>query len=312
MNQYTLGTLVFGGTGTFTLNGVTDRRVNPGIKEHITAAAGQPGPSHVTIMNQEPSYSATVTDVAKCLTNLGILPVEVNSGGSGLTSATAYFTRVQDLGVRGGNSTAAKIASTRGLIVPRTLTCRQNSVATLSLDFWPTSADGTTNPIAITTGLTLPETPAITEIYTLGPVDVNGTTVPNVVGWSLDFGLDCRVKYEAGYAYPTFVAAWTQEPSLRIQTEDGISLSTYGVSGTAQGATASHLYLAKTTLAGLRVADATTEHVKITVNASQGLVYVGDIGGSNNGETTSEAIFRPIVGSSAILTVSGASAITRV
>lgn len=307
----TIGALDFTGGGAFQLRQLNQLSFDPAIQTVMNHAAGQAAPSYVGVMSQSPMISGTTTEIARFLTNCNYLTgMAVVSTGS-VTGLDAYISYMPNLGVRGGTSTHIKLGGiTKALMIPKQLTANQDAEATLTFDIILITADGVTYPWTFTGSVSLPTAGYADEKFTLGPVTVNGTAVSGVRGLTYDFGLKIDAKRDSGNPFPIYVVTLTQNPKLTIKSEDPNNMNVFGPSGAAQGVTASTFYLRKLSKGALRTADATAEHIKITMNASQGMVIPGALSGSNNSDISIDLTAMPIAGSSAILTLSAASAIT--
>ena len=81
-----------------------------------------------------------------------------------------------------------------------------------------------------------------------------------------------------------------------------------GLSGAAQGATDSVVYLRKLAKNGTRTADATAEHISFTID--DGMMYCSDITNRHGQRIGTEIVIHPIYdGSIAILVIDPACAI---
>ena len=90
--------------------------------------------------------------------------------------------------------------------------------------------------------------------------------------------------------------------------QDALSLNTFGLDGTAQGATDSYVYFKKVAEGGTRVADATAEHIKF--NVDEGIITVDSTDADDGGIATSTVrITTTYDGTNAPIVVSTTSAI---
>lgn len=308
-NVYSLGAFVVSGTSAFTLKGVEQRQHDPGLTIDEIMAGGQPYPSYVTNMQISPVKTLTVSDLSTLLANVS--PI----AGLGLPSSTdyttldTYYTALQDGGVRKGASSHMKVRANKALIVINSISANQGQHATAEVSVH-TTYDGTNAPLVFTTGVSLPSTPAVSELFTMGPAVINGTTLSDVTSWKIDFNPTVKTVSSDSGQYPTFAAIFSMSPMITITTNDVAALNTYTLAGTAVNTSGTYVYLKAMTNMGAQVADATTSHIKMALSNSQGLVNVGSYGGSNTDNSTGTIIIRPISGSSAILTTTTGVAIS--
>lgn len=306
---HTLGAIVFTGTSAFSLNQLTERSVNPNLTKVTNMASGRPAPSWVAAMFAEPMISASTTEIARALTNLDPLVGLKVKAATAYADLTAYFTQLENQAARSGASAHFKVATSLALVVPVQLSVQQDQEATLSFEVHCLSTDGFTAPWSCTDSVSLPATPVVDEKFTLGPSTINGTDTKGVVGLTYDFGLKVTKVRTDGFVYPPFACIETQEPKLTIATNYVPNLSTFGITGVAQGGTASDFWLRKILNLSTRVADTEEEHIRIRVNADQALIESGPYSGGNNNLAAGEIVFTPIEGGSSLISIAPAAAI---
>lgn len=307
-NIMTLREIVLGGGSPVYFVQCTQRSIDPGTGLVMNRAAGQPEVSWVSVMDMKPQTGFSSTEITRMLS-----AIDYQSGcgvGSGLTytSCDLYFEKAKDLGTRTTGSSKMKIATTRGLIIPGELSVRQGGEATMSATYYNTTTDGTTAPWTISTGQAASSaTMTVDQKYTLGKCTINGSQVNGVQGWSISFGCEYELISCDGGPYAVYCWIKTNNPVLKIQTNDPVNLSTYGMEGTAI-TSSTDLYLTALASNGTRVANGTTSHIRIRVNT--GLATVGAVSGNNNDAAACELTLTPTKQSGTFLTVSTGVAIS--
>lgn len=276
-NVYTIGSIVATGTPAFNLDGVRSSSASPGAQLLIERAAGQADPTHISIISQTPTITWTTTDIATAIGSIGISGASVLSGA--ITSLDMFLTKMQEGGVRASGSVNGRIRAVQGLILPRQITVSQGQAAEMTCEFIATY-DGSNNPFAYSFSTALPHTPSIDELFTMGPISFNGTTLAGCQSLTIDFGLSEATLASCGEVFPTFAGIATREPFIEVSLLEADYTNTFGISGTAQSSTDSVVYLQKISENGTRVADGTAEHISITLD--DGLITVNEVGGSNN------------------------------
>lgn len=274
---YTIGAIVVSGSPAFNLDGITQSSANTGAEILIQRAAGQADPTHTSVISQSPMISWTTTDIATALGSIALSGLPIVSTAS--TSLDMYLTKMQEGGVRASGSVNGRIRAVEGLILPRQISVSQGQVATLTMDFIATY-DGTNAPFQYSVTSALPHVPSIDEIFTMGPVKFNGTTLAGCQSLTIDFGLSAATLASCGNLFPTFAGIATREPYIEVTSLEADYMSTFGISGTAQGATDSVVYLQKQEENAVRLAAATAEHISFKLD--DGIITVSEIGGSNN------------------------------
>jgi hypothetical protein len=141
------------------------------------------------------------------------------------------------------------------------------------------SVDGETQPLATTTGVAL-QTMVVDQKWTLGYASLNGTELDNTE-LEIDSGITINQKGSGADIFNTNLNVNRRSPVARVKTLDPSMYSTHDLDGTAIGASHCDFYLRKIQPAGLRVADATTGHIRFRFLQDQGMIIPGDDSGSD-------------------------------
>ena len=120
-----------------------------------------------------------------------------------------------------------------------------NTTPLVTFDVIGVNAAGTVSPVVRTASQSLPALAYTREVFTLGPVKLNGTAVDGVQEVTIDFGIKEEVKAGSGALYPQLVAISEIRPRVTVRVNDESALATLGLQGVAQGATDSLIYLRK-------------------------------------------------------------------
>jgi hypothetical protein len=207
MNNYTLNAFVAGAT---TINGITDQRADPKFEETLLRGNGGFMPTFSAMLKQEPLLGFTTLDIS---TALGVTTTK----GASVSTAVLWFQPLTNQGQRG--TSGLKLTAANGLIVPKTLKASQGKEATLEVDLYAISADGTTAPLIAGTG-TVAAGGGVDALFTLGPVTIGGTAIGGIQELSIDFGIKVIVRSSDGQIYPTFACVDEMRPKLTIKTTD--------------------------------------------------------------------------------------------
>lgn len=286
------------------LDGIEEQSIPTGIREIIKAADGQVDPTYAAIMEQDPKMTFRTCHIASFLGLCGI-------GGLAISSTVIlYFQKTDPSGTRvsGSNHRTATIAA--GMVIPRNISAAQGQDAKLTFDVIAISSDGLTAPITFATGVALPTLSGVTELFTLGPLQINGgTTEEGIQSFDFDFGIKEKLMRHGGLVYPVRVHIESREPMAKWKHSDASKLATLGLSGTAQGASASIAWLRKMAREATRVANVTAQHISFTFY--DGIFKVTNVGGSHPSEQSVDIELKPISdGSNPIVAISAAAAIT--
>ena len=246
------------GTGP-TLSVITDYELVGGLADLVVFPAGHPQPMFLASRSQVPEVRMTTTQINSVLTGCGLFGV--NSGLSDF-----YWKKVSDLGVRVADATLEHLrfrANQSYTYWTRVGATHQES-ATIDVRVM-TGFDGANNPLIPAGSLALSGTPAHGNLYTLGPVKLNGSFIPGVVGWDLDLRVETFEVASDGDPFTTFLAIKSIAPEVVIRTKESPVWTTYGANGAA--VTALDLFLRRRQPDGTNFADGSASHVKFSATA---------------------------------------------
>lgn len=249
---HTLYAVDAGGT---LISGITDQAVNPQAQELLIGGDGATEPQLATVMGAAPQVDFSTVSLASALTAVGLAGLNLTTN-----PAVFFWQQCADGGLRAGALSHLKASMAKGLLLPVRLTARQGDAAELqitALAKW----DGTNDPIVLTANQSLTGSPNMGELFTLGPVAVNGSAVPGVVEVSIDFAISLYAPRADGDLYPRFIGIKGRQPVVRVRSLELLTQSTFGLTGAATTTWAT--YFRKKSTTG-NVADATAQHVKVS------------------------------------------------
>ncbi len=289
------------------LDQVQNFECSPAIAKTVQASDGAVDPTYVAVMSQSPRITFGSTALATILGSCGISGAVIDADGT-YPGLVCWFQKMAEGGVRASGSNHLKLTAKEGILVPRSISAGMDGPATMTLEAVLTY-DGTNDPIVIADSQALSGSPAVGELFTVGPVSINGTTLEGIQSIEIDFGIQVTVQGGDGQVWPTYCAIMSRGPSIRVRTTDVSSLSTFGLTGTAQGATDSVVYLRKVDEGGTRVADGTAQHLSFTVD--EGHISVEGANVSQDGAAMADVTITPTYdGTAAIMVISTGTAIT--
>ena len=289
------------------LDQISNFRCSPEIARVVLAADGSVDPTYVAVMSQVPKVRFTSTALATILGACGISGAIIDSDAT-YPGLECWFQKMAEGGVRASGASHLKLTVNEGILVPITIRAGMDEPASIDLEA-TCSYDGSNDPIVIADSQSLSGSPAVGELFTVGPVKINGTTLEGIQDATIDLGIQVLAQRGDGQVWPTYVAIMSRRPSIRVRTTDVVSLDTFGLSGAAQGATDSVVYFRKVSEGGTRVADGTAEHISLTID--EGHISVEDVTAGQDGPGMSEVLVTPTYDeTAAILVISTATAIT--
>lgn len=287
-NKFTLFGINVAGT---LFSGVQRTRHSMGIQDIVVAADGRVDPTFAAMAQQIPTIGFSSMHVGAILNGFpsGPLSGKILTTGNVLT---AYFQRVLEGGTRDSGNTAIRAVINEGLLIPRSISARLNQPAVIDIEAHATY-DGTNDPIVYTQNVAISGTPAVTEAFMPGPVKINGTTIKAVESITIDFAIRIQNLFdndEKGY-WPSHLWIVERRPTIRFTTHDMAVLSSAGLSGVAQGATDSLVYLRSMERNSVPYTDASLEHIKFSID--DGRIKIDEIDASHPDGTMATVLIEP-------------------
>tara|TARA_R100000808_G_scaffold19496_1_gene42293 strand:+ start:10166 stop:11095 length:930 start_codon:yes stop_codon:yes gene_type:complete len=154
--------------------------------------------------------------------------------------------------------------TTNALLTIQSMSASQGGLATMVARLLPVW-DGSTDPIVFTGSLGNLPASAVSEFFTLGRIDINGTDIGAVTDVSVDYQVEYEEVADSGEAYITYGGIQRFSPRISITSRDVTLMRTYGTAGTAL--TSFELYWRHLAANGNVVANGTATHIKMTATA---------------------------------------------
>jgi hypothetical protein len=280
----------------FVFNQNGDIQVPHNVELALNRGSGSITPGYVAVMSAKPMITWTTTEIARVMAVVPPMTGLLVATGQTYTSADFLFMRQTKGGTLYSGSNHLMVSAAAGMAVCKTLSAQQDGEANLAMEFSPYSTNGTTAQISYNAASSAPTGVIPSEKFTLGPVKVNGTAIDGLQGVEVDFGVVIKLMGANGNALPEFANIESITPKITIRGTDLSYAATVGLLGLTQGATQTDIYFRKLALGGSRVADATAEHVRIRINANQGMHVVESMGGSEVQDAEVSFTLQPIEG----------------
>lgn len=285
---------------------ISNQNVDTGITELLLSADGDVDNTFVALQSQNPRIGLTTSALATVLASCGISGLKIDSDVDD-DGAECWFQKMDEGGVRATGANHYKLTVNEGLLLPRGISAPNDGHATMDMELIITY-DGTNDPIVIASSQSLEGSPSVGEVFTCGKVVINGAQLEGIQNIDIDFGLSELVLSADGQLWPTFAAIQGRAPSITIRTTDVGSLSTFGLTGDAQGATDSLIYLRKFSEGSGRVADNVAEHISFSID--DGMIYVTAVDGDSDSPQMADVKITPTYdGSNAVMVINTATTI---
>lgn len=249
--------------------------LNGTVTQPLTRAAGVLRP--IADGETDPGVAALATMVDGVA--LGCLGVDDLFAITGLRGAAVtnvvWWAVVRGAAAKSGSSVHTKFTAATAFVAPGAITCEHAGNAAMSAIVTPYKSDGT-NPIAVATNQALSDTTGngATKLFTLGSLEVNGTTIGGLTSFSMEFGVSTSSVMNDSAIHPKEVVCESASPVLRFSTTDIETAANLVGAGVALSSLT--FYLRKRSGAGF-VADGTAEHIKF--EAENGVVVPDGMSG---------------------------------
>jgi len=231
-------------------------------------------PQFVSVLQAEPRVQIQTGDLSTLLTKISL------TAGYYMTGSSIVLP-FQERAVGGTfASTSNTLSMTRAFGHIASIEAQQGQAAVASLELIPLW-DGSTLPIVISTGVTL-DAQAFNNEYSLGPAKIGSAALPGLISVTVNPGFRVNLTKHQGNAYTREAFIQIVEPSI-----------TWTIEGTGMQSTLTNLfkaisstaiqYLRKRTAGGTYVADATSEHIALTLTGGMTVTDTTEASGQENG-----------------------------
>jgi len=292
MNTYGIYAVGVGASGSIGL--IQSQNLNPGISHILNSGSGDIDAKFGAILSQAPTASFTTRAVSTALGLIGIDGLALNAEGP----LTLYMEKRAQGGLKTAGSVHTKAVIDGGIVVPQTLSCSQDALATISYLVQAADAAGdATNPLTITESQALAGTAHLDEAYTISPVLIGEGEIDGIQSINVDFGIDLVVSKGGGSVFPQEVAMIKRQPVLTFTTLDAAITATIAEGGMSLAAGATFQLQAVTK-------SSVPSGAGITIEVGAGIAYATALGGDHQGNQTFAVTIIPTVsGTDAILVV---------
>jgi len=298
---YTIGPITIGGASPSVLDQITDVGYTDGVRQVLESVGGAVDASFVALASQEQQLTFTTTQLETLLSLNSAAFLIDGMALDGTDVATVYLTKLAEGGTRTTGATHISATVNKGIVTCTGITAAVGDRATASVRLTPTY-DQTNDPVAVSTSASLPASLDADQLFTIGPVNINGSISldDEVRSITLDPGIDLITIVGSASPWPTFAAIQSRAPTIRITANAADLLDTIGTGALA--ITSGYLYLRKLEEGGHAYADDESEHIKITFY--EGLARVSTLTGTHPTLAAPEVIIQPTYdGTNDILTV---------
>jgi len=247
--------------------GIRSLGVDPSLRTALEAADGSPYATFGSLVAGAPGMTLSTSDLKTFLDQCGVAGMLVDAD-AGHPGVVGYFQKMAAGGTRDALGAGTHVSTTfsDGLLVPRRLSAAHGGTAVLEAALVGAKADGTV-PYALNEAdsLTAATYPAVSSVWTVGPVKLNATPLAGVQSVAVDFGLAVTAEAADGDLYPSVASILSIRPSISVTSRHVDITGTLTEAGVEYAASQVVVYLRKRDEGGAYVADGTAEHVKFTL-----------------------------------------------
>jgi len=240
---------------------------NPEVQND--SGIGTPFPQFVAITAQKPRIQFATRAVQAALAVTGSTGAKID----GTNNLTSQLAKLGDDGLPVAANEHRTYTATRGLLIPRRLTCQHRQSAQLDVEALLFSSDGAAHPLTIADNVALFTLVRDNIQHTLGAITLG------ITGSVINFGCAQSVSIDFGQNAETIGCGsdlydrHMHQPSVKpVITLTGLSAAAFGSTGVppvgkALDHTETMIILRKRSLDGIGfVANAEDEHIAITCN----------------------------------------------
>jgi hypothetical protein len=258
-NRYSGYCAKFVGGSTLDLVQCHSVSVNPGASKVTIIPSGALNPLAIPMMFAAPTVTLRTHDIAAVLA-----AVSITNGLPITSSALIQYQGRDDGATFTGSNTHTVLSATKGWLGITGITASQDSPAEVTLGFWALY-DGTNLPFVTDGTASLTSTPAFGSMFSLGPVYINSVELAGIQSWSCSPGINYQVNRESGDVFARTGSIHSRNPTFTFSGFKASLLESGLFNQSLAGTFAA--YARKMVHGGSRVADATTEHVKLSAAA---------------------------------------------
>ena len=287
----------------------TDVRYNNQFQEFLERSTSEVQPQHTGAFGATPMIefgSRQIKDILDECTDTAI--------AKAYTSGTTilYYRKGKNRGTREAVDAGTTVHDrfdmlNSAFLYWQSLSAEQRGFAEMDCTIMGISTDGSTAPILHVGSAELSAaSSAVSHLYTMGKIELNGTAIDSVRSTSLQNNLTVTPEDADGNDFPQYAEIEDSSPRVIIETNDVSIFDDYGEQGVAL--TSMNLYFRKMSKGSSGpIADVTAEHIKIT--ASAGSIFATEGSGNKARFQIVVLLEKPAAGTDAF-TVNTASAIT--
>jgi len=275
------------------------------LEELTEFASGDWAPSFTGSKSGAPEFQIEATDIQAVL---GLMTDEELTADLSATNVDLFFRQAKPHALRYDEGDAEHMVyrlTSNAMAYWTQIQANQNDESRISLTVCAMD-NGSNAPLIQTPSQTIDVAGLIANLWTLGPIEINGSEVPGVQSMTWTNNLEIEKVSESGSEYPTLLVARQARPVVRIEGLDLEELDSIVTEIEGEELTELVVYLRKRRQSRINFGDADTVHLKFT--ATKGTAKILQTQGERGTDSIEIHLQRPTAGG-ALFTVATGQAI---
>lgn len=221
MQNYTIFPAIF---DALTVNHMIGLDFSSNIQKLIAMAGGSVDPAFIAEVVQENEIQLTSGDIATILTT-----VSPTNGKLVTTTGEIQYQQCEDGGVHKSTADHVTLNSTRGMLIPRSISSSQDAqdAAAMVFSYFPLRV-GSNAPFVVNVGQSLTGSPAVNAVYKQGPVVYENTLLKDIQDASTDFGITYEPWRGSGDVSASHGSITKREPKMEFSGRNLALLNAIG------------------------------------------------------------------------------------
>lgn len=270
---------------------ITNVALDPAVQEMLVSGSGRIDPEHASVASQIPMMRFTTTAIKTAIDAAGVSGLKIDQTNDTNQMIFQFQRRAQG-GTFDTGSSHTKLTIKRGLLKPVTVNASQGDTpATIEYEL-VCLYDGANAPVIIETDQALVDkSPAISDVWTVGPWWVNAALVDGIQDFTMNFGINHNAPLGSGEVWSQLAYIQSRAASMTCTSLDTSPIvSAVGLLGIARSGS-TRAFLRKKAQGGANVLDATAEHIRFDV--AEGRITTQNYGSDHQGDATIGLLVTP-------------------
>lgn len=257
--------------GTTVIGQPSEWDISPEVERIVEQGSGRATPFFRGVGKAAPAITFSTTAIKTALGLNGLSLTQIT--GSALFKA--WLKKRLEYGTFESGSVHKTLTINKGAVIPGTIQAAVGQAASMAMKA-VALFDDTNLPIVVGDNVALEALPTVKELYTVGPIEIEGVTMEGVVNVTIEPGIKEQTLCAAGSPFPEYLSVDDLIPTFSLQVLDLDLLTSANIIGQAM-TQAAKVYLQK--LDPDNPSTPLDEYIEFTMAA--GDLYIENIGSSD-------------------------------